>query len=85
MAQPLLSDRDFFKLFEFVVIPAFVLGFLGWQLLSVRASLRSDRARAADARKLDARKLDAGKLDARKLDRDPSGRSGAPPGHSDRQ
>lgn len=70
MAEPLLSDRDFFKLFEFVVIPAFVLGFLGWQLLSVRASLRSDRARAAEARKLDEAA---------------SRRTGAPSGHSDGQ
>lgn len=54
MAEPILSDRDFFKLFEFVLIPSVVFGFLAWQILSVRASIRADRQKEERERALRA-------------------------------
>ena len=50
MGQALLLDRDIVKLFELVLISGAVLGVIGWQIMSVRASIRADRERVARER-----------------------------------
>jgi hypothetical protein len=44
-----MTDRDFFKLFEFVFVSGAILGILVWQLWSVRRSIQADK-KAAEGR-----------------------------------